>query len=82
MKQIPRLVEGESYPNAFSAEFMNEIVDTCNAVRSMRGVGGVKIHIAESGYVIDGSGSFGTGSFGSGSDGSGSVIYDGRDTWL
>lgn len=83
MKQIPRLVEGESYPSAFSTEWMNMIVDTCNAVRFMKGVGGVEVIFAESGYVINGNGSVGggSGSFTTGSS-SGSVTYAGRDTWL
>lgn len=80
MKTIPRLKEGEEYPSAFSAEFMNMIVDTCNAVRNMRGIGGVRVYMADSGYVISSSGSYsnGSGSFASGS----SVVYGRSDVWL
>lgn len=85
MKKIPRLVEGESYPSAFSTEWMNMIVDTCNAVRFMKGAGGITVIYGDSGYIIDGSGSFDVGTNATGSasgSSSGSITYAGRDTWL
>lgn len=84
MKLIPRLKEGEEWPNFFSAEFANMLIDTCNAVRLMRGVNGTKIFYADTGIVVSTSGSFSTGSFVSGSAGSGSIttVYDRSDTWM
>lgn len=82
MKLIPRIKEGETYPSPWSAEYFNLIVDTCNMVRSARGVGGIKIEKAESGLVFYGSGSIGSTNNSGSSPSSGSIVtYERSDTW-
>ena len=53
-KPIPRFKEGQSNPSSFSADDMNKIVDTVNALKFMKGVGGIKIYPADAGYIVYG----------------------------
>lgn len=81
ISRIEPLKPNDTERTMFSAQTANELINAINAFLAMKGAGGIKVHKADAGFVIDGSAI--TGSKKTTTDPGGTTIINNRaDTWL